>query len=126
MRLENRKPEDQLVSTEVSVLARADGGFDLVLMVKSVLNFRPIYIYIFKFIFIFGCVGSLLLCTGFSLVAASRGYSSLQCGGFSLGGFSCCKARALGAWASVVVALGLSSCGSWALERRLSSCGARA
>ena len=32
----------------------------------------------------------------------------------------------LGAWASVVVAHGLSSCGSWALERRLSSCGARA
>ena len=29
-------------------------------------------------------------------------------------------------WASVVVAHGLSSCGSWALERRLSSCGARA
>ena len=28
-------------------------------------------------------------------------------------------------WASVVVAHGLSSCGSWALERRLSSCDAR-
>ena len=28
--------------------------------------------------------------------------------------------------ASVVVARGLSSCGSWALEHRLSSCGARA
>ena len=33
---------------------------------------------------------------------------------------------ALGAWASVVVAHGLSSCGSWALEHRLSSCGAQA
>ena len=32
---------------------------------------------------------------------------------------------ALGAQASVVVSCGLSSCGSWALERRLSSCGAR-
>ena len=32
----------------------------------------------------------------------------------------------LTAVASVVVALGLSSCGSQALERRLSSCGARA
>ena len=32
----------------------------------------------------------------------------------------------LGAWASVVVACGLSSCASRALERRLSSCGARA
>ena len=31
----------------------------------------------------------------------------------------------LGVQASVVAALGLSSCGSWALEHRLSSCGAR-
>ena len=38
----------------------------------------------------------------------------------------CWGARALGAWASVVVAHGLSSCGSWALERWLSSCGAQA
>ena len=30
------------------------------------------------------------------------------------------------AWVSVVVVRGLSSCGAWALERRLSSCGARA
>ena len=58
---------------------------------------------------------------GLSLVVASGGYSSLRCVGFS-----CCGARALGAWASVVVARGLSSCGLWALERRLSSCGARA
>ena len=34
-----------------------------------------------------------------------------------------CRAWALGVQASVVVACGLSSCGSWALERRLSSCG---
>ena len=38
-------------------------------------------------------------------------------------GFSCGRARALGAWASVVVARGLSSCGSLALERRLRNCG---
>ena len=42
-----------------------------------------------------------------------------HCSGFS-------GARALGAWASVVVAHGLSSCGLRALEHRLSSCGARA
>ena len=42
------------------------------------------------------------------------------------GGFSCCGARALGAWASVVVAHGLSSCGAWALEHRLPNYGARA
>ena len=36
------------------------------------------------------------------------------------GGFSCSGAQALGTQASVVVAHGLSSCGSWALECRLS------
>ena len=39
---------------------------------------------------------------------------------------SSCGTWALGARASVVVAHGLSSCGSWALECELSSCGARA
>ena len=38
----------------------------------------------------------------------------------------CCGARALGTWASVVVACRLSSCGSRALKHRLSSCGTRA
>ena len=39
-------------------------------------------------------------------------------------GFSCCGAQDLGVQASVVVARGLSSCGSRALEHGLSSCGA--
>ena len=47
---------------------------------------------------------------GLSLVAASGGYSSLQCAGFS-----CCGAWALGTRASVVAARGLSSCGTQAL-----------
>ena len=64
---------------------------------------------------------------GLSLVAASGGYSSLQCVGFShCGGFSCCGARALGVRASVVAARELSSCGLRALECRLSSCDIRA
>ena len=63
---------------------------------------------------------------GLSLVAASGGYSSLRCVGFSLrwllllqstgsrhAGFSSCGTR-------------LGSCGSQALELRLSSCGTRA
>ena len=29
------------------------------------------------------------------------------------GGFSCCRARTLGTWASVAGACGLSSCGAW-------------
>ena len=56
---------------------------------------------------------------GLSLVAASGGYSSLQCTGFSLRWLLLLQSTGSRA-------CGLSSCGSWALERRLSSCGARA
>ena len=77
-------------------------------------------------LFIYGCVRSSLLCTGF-LQLCSAG-ATLGCGAQAshCGGFSCCGARALGAQASVVVVRGLSSCGSQALEHRLSSCGAQA
>ena len=56
---------------------------------------------------------------GLSLVAASRG-ATLCCAAQAshCGGFSCCGAPALGAWASVVMARGLSSCGLRAVERR--------
>ena len=56
---------------------------------------------------------------GLSLVAASRG-ATLRCAAQAshCGGFSCCGAPALGAWASVVMARGLSSCGLRAVERR--------
>ena len=36
------------------------------------------------FFYFFGCVGSSLLCTGFSLVATSGGYPLMCCAGFSL------------------------------------------
>ena len=60
---------------------------------------------------------------GLSLVAVSR--ASLHCSvqASHCGGFSCCGAWVLGMRVSVVVACGLSSCGSQALERRLGSCG---
>ena len=72
----------------------------------------------FFFSFFFGCVGSSLLRVGFLQL--------WQVGASHCSGFSCCRAQALGAWASVAAAHGLSSCSSRALERRLSSCGARA
>ena len=40
--------------------------------------------------------------------------------------FSRCRAQALVTLASVVAACGFGSCGSWALELRLSSCGPQA
>ena len=51
----------------------------------------------------------------------SRGAQATHCGGFS-----CCKARALGAQASVVAECRLNSCDFQALEHKLSSCGTRA
>ena len=54
-----------------------------------------------------------------SLVAVSGGYSSLRCAGFSLRWLL--LLRSTGSRC-----MGFSSCGSQALERRLSSCGARA
>ena len=66
----------------------------------------PLTIFLFiclNFIYlIFGCIGSSLRCTGFSL----RWLLLLQSTGSRRAGFS--------------------SCGSWALECRVSSCGARA
>ena len=56
---------------------------------------------------------------GLSLVAASRGYSSLWCEGFSL--LWLLLLRSTGSRRA-----GFSSCASRALERRLSSCGSRA
>ena len=73
-----------------------------------------LFYFILFYLFIFGCVGSLLLCAGFSLVAASGGYSSLRCAGFSLRWLLLFGARALGAWASAVAARGLccsAACG---------------
>ena len=61
---------------------------------------------------------------GLSLVVASGGHSSLRCSGFSSRWPLLLRSTgALGARASVVVVHGLSSCGLWGLERRLSSCG---
>ena len=67
----------------------------------------------FIYLFIFVCVGSSLLHTGF--LQLWRTGASLCCGAQAshCGGFSCCRAQALGVRASVV-AHGLSSCGTWA------------
>ena len=71
----------------------------------------------------FGYLGSLLL-SGLSLVAA-RGATLHYSAQASHGsGFSGCRAQALGMQASIVPALGLSSCSFQAVEHGLSTCGA--
>ena len=58
-------------------------------------------------------------CLGFSLVVMSRGYSWLQCAGFSWQWF-------LLLWSTGPKLVGFSSCSSRALEYRLNCCGTRA
>ena len=86
-------------------------------------KFLQVLSQIFFFFLIFGCVASSLLCMGF--LQLQRVGATLRCStqASHCGGFSCCGAQAQGTWAPVVVARGFSSCGSRALERRLSSCG---
>ena len=79
--------------------------------------FSFLFVCFLFYLFIFGCVGSSLLRAGFLQLCRRASHCS---------GFSCCAARAPGVQASVVVVHGLSSCGLRALERRLSSCSARA
>ena len=78
-----------------------------------------------KYLFLFGCAGSSLLCRLFSVVVSG---ATLRCSARTshCGGFSCCRARALGLSGFSSCVSGLSSCGSQALQHRLNSCGARA
>ena len=93
------------------------------------------------YLFIFGCTGSLAAWAVYPL-AASGGSSLVAVCGFLTcvdflqlqqvgallvvvcGFLTCVEHRFQGAQPSVVVACGLSSCNSQALEHRLSSCGA--
>ena len=82
---------------------------------KIKINFSARLLMLMPYLFIFGCTGSLLLHVGFLYLW--RAGATLCCSAWAshCGGFSCCRARALGTWASVVVARRLSSCGAWAL-----------
>ena len=91
-------------------------------------NNYNIYYYFLNLFILFIYVWSCWVFTaarGLSLVAACG--ATLRCGEWAsnCGGFFCCRARALGVRASVVVVRRLSSC-SWALESGLSSCDTRA
>ena len=71
------------------------------------------------FIYFFWLHWVFVAARGLYLVVASGGYSFLRCAGFSLRWLL--LLRSTGSRRS-----GFNSCGSWAVERRLSSCGARA
>ena len=63
---------------------------------------------VFIYLFSSGCPGSSLLLEDFPLVAAGRGYSSLQCMGFP-------SRWLLSLWSTGSRRMGLSSCGPWTL-----------
>ena len=87
---------------------RKKNAYFLYFLMTRFLFFELIF-YLCIYLFIFGCIGSSLLCAGFLYLW--RAGATLCCGvrASHHGGFSCCRA-----WASVVVARGLSSCGAWA------------
>ena len=74
-------------------------------------------IYKYTYIFIFGCAGSLLLLGLFSRYGKRGLLSSCGVRASHCSGFSCCRAQALGSWASAGAALELSSCGVWVRGR---------
>ena len=76
------------------------------------------------FIYLFLAVLGLCCCAQASSSCGERGLLFVAVHGLFIVVASCCGARALGVQASVLVARGLSGCGSRALEHRLSSCGA--
>ena len=94
-------------------------------LLALVRNSSTMFFFFFSF-FLFGCVGSSLLCAGFLQLWRAGPTLCFSEQAFPCSGFSYCGAWAPCARASVVVARGLSSCGSWAVEHRLNSCGARA
>ena len=85
-----------------------------------VLELLLFFFFNFIYLFIFGCVGSLLLYMGF--LQLWREGATLHCSAqvSHCGGFSCCRAQALGARASVVVAHRLQSAGSVIVAHGLS------
>ena len=76
------------------------------------------------FIYLFLAVLGLCCCVRASSSCRERGLLFFVVQASHCGGLSHCGAWAVGTRASVVVAHGLSSCGSRAPEHRLSSCGA--
>ena len=83
-----------------------------------------VFVCLFPFLFIFCCAGSSLLCGLFSSCSKWGLLSSCIAWASHCGGFSCWGVWTVGhaTVEPVVAACGLSSCGSWALEHRLSTC----
>ena len=115
------------VTSKKSLPTKASEIFPNVLTFRSInyfFNFKKfLFIYL---IYLFLAVLGPRCCTWAFSSCGEWGLLFVEVHGLLIAVASRCGARALGTWASVVVARGFSSCGSQALEHRLSSCGARA
>ena len=112
-------PEKQALDMQIIVIAST--------VFSPLHTTREFLFFFFKEIFIYSCLAALgLHCCAWAFSSCGeRGLRFVAEHGLLTAVASHCRARALGVWASVDVARGLSSCGSRALEHRLSSCGAR-
>ena len=88
--------------------------------------FKKINLFIYLFVYLFMAVLGLRCCRWAFSSCGERGLLFVAVCRLLIAVAPRCRARALGTRASVVAAHGLSSCGSWALELRLRSCGAQA
>ena len=84
--------------------------------INKLTHSHSLYIFFFLFFFFLGLCWVFVGARGLSLVAVSRGYSLLPYAGFSLWWLFLL-------WSTGSRHMGFYSCGSRALERRLSSCG---
>ena len=110
-----------MTALEYGVYFEGDGNvLEMVRMVAHVVNVLKATElhteYFKKYSFVFGCARSSLLCGGFSLVAASGGYSAVAMHGLLLVVASLVAERGL-------QTLRLRRCSSRALEHRLNICG---
>ena len=111
-RLEHNEQKKKFTKKKLEREAETRKYMDFLAMVRTLDFFFLFLINLFIYLFIFGCFGSSLLRAGF--LQLRRAGATLHCGARAshCSGFSCCGAGALGAQASVVVARGLSSCGT--------------
>ena len=133
LKFKNFRFHDHFAKTKLSYCMM---GFSLL---KSVLSISLFFFFFLigdgaicsflKILFVYLFLAALGLCCcawAFSSCSESGwGYSSLRCTGFSLRWLLLLWSTGSRHTGSVVVVRGLSSCGSWALEHRLSSCGTR-
>ena len=89
-------------------MSQSQSNFTLFPSTKCLI-FYAFFPHKFIYLFVFGCIGSSLLCACF--LQLWQAGATLRCGAWAshCSGFSCCGAWALGTWASVVVARRLQS-----------------